>query len=179
LWSGIFSINGSEQSPRYFNARSFGLRIADQSGRAIAIDLPELVLIYKPIAPGASIAGLSCQRPKNRKNCRGGHHGKSDPKCHYARRLSLSAKALLRQGGPFRLPARVLMVTPPARLHHGANTAAMGVRARQFRTAVVGLPQWLGTEQAAGTLIVTRQRKPRSAAYSKRLALDRRKRLVR
>jgi hypothetical protein len=141
LWSGIFSINGSEQSPRYFNARSFGLRIADQSGRAVAIDLPELVLIYKPIAPGASIAGLSCQRPKNRKNCRGGHHGKSDPKCHYARRLSLSAKALLRQGGPFRLPARVLMVTPPARLHHGANTAAMGVRARQFRTAVVGLPQ--------------------------------------
>jgi len=27
------------------------------------------------------------------------------------------------------------MVTPPARLHHGGNTAAMGVRARQFRTA--------------------------------------------
>jgi hypothetical protein len=26
------------------------------------------------------------------------------------------------------------MIAPPARLHHGANTAAMGVRARQFRT---------------------------------------------
>ena len=93
MWSGIFSINGSEQSPRYFNARSFGLGITDQSGRAIAIDLVELILIYKPIAAGASIARLSSQRPKNRKNCRGGHHGKSDPKCHYAKRLSLSAKA--------------------------------------------------------------------------------------
>jgi len=26
------------------------------------------------------------------------------------------------------------MIAPPARLHHGPNTAAMGVRARQFRT---------------------------------------------
>ena len=93
MWSGIFSINGSEQSPRYFNARSFGLGITDQSGRAIAIDLLELILIYKSIAAGASIARLSSQRPKDRKNCRGGHHGKSDPKCHYAKRLSLSAKA--------------------------------------------------------------------------------------
>jgi hypothetical protein len=53
----------------------------------------------------------------------------------------LSAKALFSQGRPSRLPARVVMAAPPARLHHGANTAAMGVRARQFRTVTVGLPQ--------------------------------------
>jgi hypothetical protein len=33
------------------------------------------------------------------------------------------------------------MIAPPARLHHGANTAAMGVRARQFRAVAVDLPQ--------------------------------------
>jgi hypothetical protein len=33
------------------------------------------------------------------------------------------------------------MIAPPARLHHGANTAAMGVRARQFRTIALHLPQ--------------------------------------
>jgi len=30
-----------------------------------------------------------------------------------------------------------LLIAPPARLHHGANKAAMGARARQFRTVVV------------------------------------------
>jgi hypothetical protein len=53
----------------------------------------------------------------------------------------LSAKALFSQGQPSRLPVRVVMAAPPARLHHGANTAAMGVRARQFRTVTVGSPQ--------------------------------------
>jgi len=52
---------------------------------------------------------------------------------------SLSAKACKGRGS--RLPARVLLTAPLARLHHGANTAAMGVRARQFRTMAVGLPQ--------------------------------------
>src|SRR6516164_5567842 len=82
LWNGTFNVDGSEQSPRYFNARRFGFHIADQSDRAIAIDLLKLVLIHKPIAASASVAGLSSQRPKNRKYRRGGHHGKNDPKCH-------------------------------------------------------------------------------------------------
>jgi hypothetical protein len=37
--------------------------------------------------------------------------------------------------------AGALMIAPHARLHHGANTAAMGVRARQFRTVAVDFPQ--------------------------------------
>src|SRR5262249_2809274 len=60
---------------------------------------------------------------------------KNDPKCHYAKRLSLFAMA-------DELACRrwSLLIRPPARLHHGANTAAMGVRARQFRTVAVDPP---------------------------------------
>src|SRR5262249_53359880 len=106
----------------------------DQTGLAIAIDFFELVLIDQPIAAGSGIAGLATKRPKNRQQCRGGHRGKNDPKCHYAKRLSLFAMA-------DELACRrwSLLIRPPARLHHGANTAAMGVRARQFRT-VAGDP---------------------------------------
>jgi len=43
----------------------------------------------------------------------------------YAKRLNVSAKACKGQGS--RLPARILMIAPPARLHHGVNAAAMGV----------------------------------------------------
>jgi hypothetical protein len=81
---------------------------------------------------------------------------------------SLSAKACKGRGS--RLPARVLMTAPLARLHHGANTAAMGVRARQFRTMAViycknrSAPNKL----AAAPPIVARRRNPRPTAYSKR-----------
>jgi hypothetical protein len=173
FWNGTFSVDGSEQSTRYFNARRFGFRIADQSGRAIAIDLLELVLINKPIAARASIARLSSKRPKNRKKCRSGHHGKNDPKCHYAKRLSFSAKALVRKGPSAQRPtislAGAFMIAPHARLHHGANTAAMGVRARQFRNVAVDFPQKpLSAEKLrARTPIVASRRKPRPRAYSK------------
>src|SRR6516165_165589 len=125
LWNGTFNVDGSEQSPGYFNARRFGFHIADQSDRAIAIDLLKLVLIHKPIAASASVAGLSSQRPKNRKYRRGGHHGKNDPKCHLCKASQRFCQACKGQGS--RLPARILMIAPPARLHHGVNAAAMGV----------------------------------------------------
>jgi len=50
------------------------------------------------------------------------------------------------------LACRRASIAPPARLHHGANTAAMGVRARQFRTVAVDLPQKpLDAEQVQGS----------------------------
>jgi hypothetical protein len=39
------------------------------------------------------------------------------------------------------------MIPPSARLHHGANAAAMGALARQFRTAAGDLAQPLGREE--------------------------------
>ena len=58
---------------------------------------------------------------------------------------------------------------------NGSASAAISHRGGRF-TAMTARHR---TSCGQRTLIVARQRKPRSAAYSKRLALDRRKRLVR
>ena len=70
FWNDGFGIHGGQQAARYFDTRGFGFRIADQTDRAIAIDLLKLVLIDEPIAAGGAITRLSSKRPKHRKHCR-------------------------------------------------------------------------------------------------------------
>ena len=46
-------IGRRDQPPRDFDARGFGLALADQAGGAVALDLVELVAIDRNIAAGA------------------------------------------------------------------------------------------------------------------------------
>jgi hypothetical protein len=183
--NGAFGIHGRQQPARYFNACGFGFRVADQSDRAIAIDLLELVLIHKPIAAAGAIARLSSKRPKNRKQCRGRHHSKDDPKCHQAKISGISLATVKDLTWPSDSQGR-----GAARLHHAANTAAMGVRARQFRTAALAYPEGRDCSNPdrrrlkSGHMrppltIAASRRKPRPKAYSRRWAPGRRKRLFR
>src|ERR1044072_8908771 len=75
-------VRGGDQAARDFDARRFGLGLADQAGRAIARDLVDLIAIDRDIAARAPLARATSQRPEHRERRRRRHQGEQEPERH-------------------------------------------------------------------------------------------------